>query len=852
MLEIFEQNPSSRVFHVDPECYIVYLGSHWEDYKPFLRLGTSTHLPSELPPITSTIVVPDVLTGNPLDEPANLSGDATPDTHYVGDVKTVRKLKKFLKQDTIPVEAMQRASREVDDNEHVYVYSYKDGNLKIRFRKSEIFDLHRRERQDGHFPARAQSAKNEFGRSPFKLPVDTYQRPGFFVVAGTPYLISRGELAALQLREDYFPELCEAGIDADRVSTVHVESTGKAVLRFFKRSRVKGKTVRVSTPEGEQVAALAGLFINNSVPALKAHVLKGSGGSFTFHRYTVAENPGRVEVMLDGLDGPIVFGKVPRSGAAAIGVDVVARTVTLADGRSRPLLDGCVYQLADEALSRTFITQRYLPEKNYPYRDMLSKDENALIDQIGYFFTELYAGRDAGKVLRTIKSATIARDLGRGVVLNPVTEIVIANTAEYIRYLQAAEPELGKGADGLVSLLEKRELDADAMPRLLPVVAELSRRNGAPFIFYRFAQRITSDRFAHAESVAAKIVAAPLVDHEAERNRLMDLVAGLANPEQMEEARLRRIAERRKPKPAEATAAEESGEGGKGAAAEDGAARGGARPAAGSRGAGTSRRGRSRGPWRWLIPVVVIVLLIAALLALLLTGSIPNPWFGKDDATAAAEGRATDAGEPEEETQAGDGDTVGEDTASGEDTAFGEDTASGEDTAGADGTEDAVTALPEGWPPETLPAVRALQDNPDVTILADRVIGPGGIEITLLDIIALVNRIAADNGYARMDAIDTGRPDPDWIYPGNLFVLPNGTRYTVVQGDTLWAITVRYMVARLQQDYRAYVLLTEEHQAAETSETRRRAIGAELESIGENSHSENFTALVERTLAEWE
>ena len=46
MLELFDQNPQSRIFHVDSECYVVYLGSHWDDYRPFLRLGTSTALPA--------------------------------------------------------------------------------------------------------------------------------------------------------------------------------------------------------------------------------------------------------------------------------------------------------------------------------------------------------------------------------------------------------------------------------------------------------------------------------------------------------------------------------------------------------------------------------------------------------------------------------------------------------------------------------------------------------------------------------------------------------------------------------------------------------------------------------------
>jgi hypothetical protein len=102
-----------------------------------------------------------------------------------------------------------------------------------------------------------------------------------------------------------------------------------------------------------------------------------------------------------------------------------------------------------------------------------------------------------------------------------------------------------------------------------------------------------------------------------------------------------------------------------------------------------------------------------------------------------------------------------------------------------------------------------------------------------------------------MHAIDPERPNPDWIYPENVFVLPNGTRYTVVEGDTLWDITVRYMVARLGQDYGQYVRLTAEYEREETSVPRHSEIRNELRLIGDESHSENFTRLVDEKLAEW-
>ena len=839
MPEIFDQNPSSRVFHVDQECYVLYLGAHWDDYKPFLRLGTSVHLPAGLPPIVSTIVVPDVLTGSPLDEPASLAGDATAGTHYIGDVRTINKLKAFLKQETIAVEALKRASHEEDDNRHVFVYSYRDGNLKIKYHKSEIFDLHRRERQDGHFVARAQSIKNEFVRGPFKLPSDAYQRPGFAVVAGAGYLIARGEIAALSLRDDYFSELARAGIDPDRLTTVHAASVGDALLRFFKRSRAKGKTARVSTPNAGEVKALAGIFRANSLSPLKVNLLDPT--SFSFHRFAVRGAAGQFEATLQELDTPIVFGSGASSATSAMIVDPDAGTVTL-DGRKRPLLDGCVYQPVDESLSRTLIAERYLPEKNYPYRDMLSSDENNLLGQIAFYFSELFAGRDVGKVLRTIRSSSIAKDLSRGASLDPVTEIVLANTLEFIRFLRAAEPDAGRAADGLAGILEKR-VTPSSIPATLPLIAEISRRDNVPYLFYRFASRITGDRVAHADRVAQKMSAAPLFDFESERNRLAELVAGLANPEQMEEARLRRIAERKKPKLVEAATAADEGKPGTVEDQDKAASASGGRTA--RRAGSTGRRGSSRGgPWRWLVPVAVIVLLLIALGVLLATDTIPNRWFGED---TVAEDTARE-------------DTVAEDAAA-EDTARGDDTLVADGTGAADTTDGsdvsaATTAaddtiLPEGWPPETLPAIRALQAIPGVIITDERVIGPGGIEITVMDIINLVNRIATENGYALMHTIDPERPDPDWIYPENVFVLPNGTRYTVVDGDTLWDITVRYMVARLGQDYDMYVRLTEEYEADGASDRRRSEIEVELLSIGDESHSENFTRLVKKKLAEW-
>lgn len=811
MLEVFDRNPASRVFHVDEECYVLYLGAHWDDYKPFLRLGTSTNLPPKLPPIVSTIVVPDVLTGNPLDEKASLGEGATSDTHYVGDVRTVNKLESFVGVDSIPVEGLKRASKETNDDEHVYVYSYKDGNLKIKYHKSEIFDLRRRERQDMHHAARAQSIKNEFGRGPFRYLVEAYQRPGFVIAAGEAYVISHGEIAAPGLRDNYFAELASCGVDPDRVATVRVDNVSNALVRYYKRCRIKERVPRIATNDKDTAKALAAVFRANSLPALKVSLADSE--SFEFHKIQISAHSGWSRVSFPDLDGPVVFGSAPSKMASAMMVNHDAGSIEVAS-RTLPLIEGCVYQFDHSQLTHTEIRDRYLPEKNYPYRDMLGSDENNLIDQLAYYFSEMFAGRDPAKVMKSIKGNSILRD---STSVNPVARLVVSNARELAGFISATEENLARPADQLATVLERVDLGAADIPAFLPVIAEIRSHNDTTFLFYRFGARITGDRVGHAERVVEKIVSLPHFDFESERMRLAELIEGLADPEQMEEARLKKIAERKKPAPKPAAPVTTGDTKDEGEADE--------RKTSAS-GRGSRRRALQRGPRRWLIPLIVVLLLLG-LGAVLFTDFIFDSlidWGTRqtNEEPADSDPSRTDPPEPVGGPGPGRGNGPGPDE----------------------------PVVPPQWE-SCEAALKELEQINEITITRDGVIGPGGVEITMLDIIFLVNRIAVDNGFKPMDSIDPDRPDPDWIYPDNVFVLPDATRYTVVEGDTLWGITVRYMVARLVKDMRSFEALTAEYERDGTGADRRGEIRAELDSIGDASHSENFTLLVGKKLSEW-
>jgi hypothetical protein len=128
------------------------------------------------------------------------------------------------------------------------------------------------------------------------------------------------------------------------------------------------------------------------------------------------------------------------------------------------------------------------------------------------------------------------------------------------------------------------------------------------------------------------------------------------------------------------------------------------------------------------------------------------------------------------------------------------------------------------------------------------VIYRGLIEITVLDIYLLTNEIAVSNGYRRLDSVAEAGRDPDWIYPGNLFVLPDSTEYTVVKGDTMWYIAHRFIIKRLEEDWDRYSSIKKEVDTGTPDTQRKEVLFRELKSIRERSYSENFSWEVDTTV----
>lgn len=85
--------------------------------------------------------------------------------------------------------------------------------------------------------------------------------------------------------------------------------------------------------------------------------------------------------------------------------------------------------------------------------------------------------------------------------------------------------------------------------------------------------------------------------------------------------------------------------------------------------------------------------------------------------------------------------------------------------------------------------------------------------MTIYDLIRLTNAIAVKNGYNKMMTEEEKKllanvKDPDWIYPENTLILPDGNKLTIKNGDTMWKLSENFLIAQLdkhEKEIRDYI-----------------------------------------------
>lgn len=891
-MDDFRLHPERRVFHLDTECYIVYLGNDEDDYKPFLRVGNTGHLDKELRQLTHPIVVTDTYTGSPLLESRNLSDILGDDFRYVGDPDTVERFKRFLRHMEFPSAGFESGGSEEMEERGCFVYFYDDGNIRIKYHKTQIFDLKRREERDLHYTERAKRIKNMLSRSQVRVPQKEFEAPGFFVRGGAAYLFSRRAIGALSVRDEYFAELAQAGLDPDRIRAIAADQVTEGLIRLFKRTRGKTEPLRILTSDPDGVDPAVDLFRGKERLGLRAEAARLHSDRFvSFLDFRVQKRAGGylvehadfgVRMLVPSSDKP------KEEGMAALDPENnVLRYRSAGTTREIPLLEGVPHRLV--ALpGATGAASTYLPRTLNEVSDLVGEGEVAVIQRLISFFQEFEQGADTDETTRAIRSSAKA-------LSGEVTGVfwVYASNAFNLARLYASEVGDNKRRRrALEAVQESVRGELATLPAMAgypSAVADLAFGPDGVYPLYRFTAQLTPDKVEFSGELIREIAATVTdrdEDHFArESERLQELLSSLDTSKarvprsvrrQREREQAAREQEAQAKQEAEADQAQEAQEAAENqdqarkevaaakntesaaasksqqeqarrreaaerrAVSTDTSALGAAAGAAESGGGPRRERGSSTGRRIALLAAALLVLLGGSAIVLYVATDIPGqlglpPIAGLQQNVAPA----TEAGNAEAEASSGE--SPGDEAAETGGEAAGETDQSGDGSG--DGEDGDPMANRPGTPQEQALAQAYSDGNGPPGLESRDTIG--GLTITILDIIRLANRIAVANGYQSLGGEPEDRPDPDWIYPGNEFEMPDGSTETVVSGDTLWYIAAEYLDRMLRERYRRYEALMAEYDPDAATTEERNALISELESLSEATNSEQFAALLQ-------
>lgn len=814
-MEISTLTPEERIFRIDDECYIIYLGSDKDDLKPFLRIGNSQRITPYVVKGTYNIVITDSLTGNPALEPENMNRENSKENRYVGDRKITASLQKFILQFEIEngsvstIEDVQKAHKRAE------VHFLDDGNIHILYDRNLLFDLRKREKSDLHFIERSHMLKGIHAKNPLQYRPEDLEAPGFLLLEQNIVLFEKGRATTFGIPEFYFKAFVNSGIDPDFIETIVTDDIGGSFFRLLKRKWSTRENLRILTANTPLFESAAALFTHTGAGTLHADITSfKTGEKRTASGFRLERNDRGFVVKHKDLPLPLLISGSSSSEQGLFKLNP-GKGVMIQPGKaSVPIPEGVVHNFVESVPERRELLQVY-------FRDILGLIENdlnpsesmvaKLIDQLLGDMDRKATKPMLDRVRKGLKKVKLTEESAFFYLLNNVYGIIsILHKAGVIEsgIIQSFAP-LRDGAH--------RKLRSMSTVRTqLPVRGDLYPAEEGMAVLYGPVRGVTSrDAYAFTRELVHDVdqkAASFLEELDRELARLHALLFELQGEPAGKGKRGRKgVVTGKIPGMPEGAAVPKIGEIGRSRAA----AAAKESTTAEERQAYTTApvqhvsysRGLS-GPIKFIIPAALVVI-AAIVLALffLFTDVIGRRKPGEIEQTEVA----------------------------------------------AAGGEIAAEEVPaqEGEGEEAFEADEFLEEKgiPQSALTERRtVIYRGLIEITVLDIYLLTNEIAVSNGYLRLDSVAEAGRDPDWIYPGNLFVLPDSTEYTVVKGDTMWYIAHRFIIKRLEEDWDRFSSIKKEVDTAAPDTQRKEVLIRELKSIRERSYSENFSQEVDATV----
>ncbi|MBN1495755.1 MAG: hypothetical protein JXA07_03240 [Spirochaetes bacterium] len=261
---------SDRLFIVDHECYIIFTGETTDDIKPFIRIGNWIDMPVELIPLIENIIVTDGLIGNPAHEQFNIDVRDLPENRYIGSRGIVKKFFDYQKifgldltnASIVDIEKdLPELSKEknISHKDQFIGVFYRDGNFKTLLNKNTIFDLNLITGNPISWQKFHDLLAATHGGS------DRYDGSGMVVIGHNPMFYDRGRFHSYLFPGDYIRDFSLLGIDPGKIRSVFHPSLNLInISKLLKWLNASGRSITLFC-NSTDIDLLKRLFSNCSI-----------------------------------------------------------------------------------------------------------------------------------------------------------------------------------------------------------------------------------------------------------------------------------------------------------------------------------------------------------------------------------------------------------------------------------------------------------------------------------------------------------------------------------------------------------------------------------------------------------
>ncbi len=265
------QSDHDRLFIVDYECFIIFTGDTLDDDKPFIRIGNWINLPVDIIPFIENIIITDGIIGIPSYEQFNIDVRYLSSNRYIGSKHIIKRFLDYQKMFGIDLTNVTVVDIEKDIPElskekniskknHFIGVFYRDGNYKTVHNNKTIIDLNQLNVNGIHFTSlQDRLSKNS------RL-ISRYSGAGLVVIEDNPLFYCNKNFVSYLFPNNYFSAFSLLGIDPEKIREIIFPSTNMLnISKFLKWKNGKSGRISMFSDHADHIELLKNLFSSTRI-----------------------------------------------------------------------------------------------------------------------------------------------------------------------------------------------------------------------------------------------------------------------------------------------------------------------------------------------------------------------------------------------------------------------------------------------------------------------------------------------------------------------------------------------------------------------------------------------------------